>query len=256
MTTAVSETCEVVVVGGGAMGCAVAWALARRGARVRVLERFSHVHSMGSHGGHTRVIRHAYHEGSEYVPLIEESDQLWSALARRSGEELLVRCGLLEFGPSTDEEYRGAIRALKVHGVPHQRMGAREAMARWPVRMPFEWEACLSPDSGYLRVRPCMDALRREAQAAGAVFEYGIRVREIVRGGPDVRVLLDSGEVLACERVVVCAGAYAASLFPYLMRGGSRGELVAWRRVLAWTRPAQDHQEALAHMPTWAAHEF
>ena len=59
--------------------------------------------------------------------------------------------------------------------------------------------------------------------------------------------------MIACERVVVCAGAYGASLFPHLMRGGSRGELVAWRRVLAWTSPLPEHQEVLAQMPTWAA---
>jgi monomeric sarcosine oxidase len=248
-----ADATEVVVVGGGAMGCAIAWALARRGARVRVLERFSHVHSMGSHGGHTRVIRHAYHEGRDYVPLIDEADRSWDALARRAGDELLVRCGLLEFGPPGDEEYRAAVDSLEHWGVPHHEYNATEAMARWPVVMPQGWGACLSPESGYLRVKACMDALRKEAREAGAVFEYGVRVREIVTGGRDLRVLVDAGDVIACDRVVVCAGAYGASLLPHLTRVGTRGSLVAWRRVLVWTCPPEEAQPALAQMPVWAA---
>ena len=54
---------DVIVLGGGTMGTAAAWALSRRGVSTLVLEQFSHVHSLGSHGGHTRVFRHAYSEG-------------------------------------------------------------------------------------------------------------------------------------------------------------------------------------------------
>lgn len=54
---------RVIVVGGGTMGLASAWALARRNAKVTVLERFEHVHARGSHGGLTRIIRESYHEG-------------------------------------------------------------------------------------------------------------------------------------------------------------------------------------------------
>jgi monomeric sarcosine oxidase len=247
------KNAEVVVIGGGAMGCAAAWALARRGVKVRVLERFSHVHDQGSHGGFTRVIRHAYYEGEDYVPLIDEADAAFEALGERAGKSVIERCGLLEFGGLDDPLYVDSCRSLELHDVPHERVDAREAMRRWPITIPEDWQACLSPNSGYLRVKTSMDAMRAEAEAAGAVFDYGVQVREIVRGVPDLRVLIDSGEVIACDRVVLCVGAYAAQLLPGLLRKPPRGPLVAWRRVLAWTRPAPEHRQALRDMPVWGA---
>src|SRR5215207_8277583 len=84
---------DVIVLGGGTMGTAAAWALGKRGLRTLVLEQFRHVHDLGSHGGETRVIRHAYAESPEYVPLVRRADQLWQELEATTGEVVLVRCG-------------------------------------------------------------------------------------------------------------------------------------------------------------------
>ena len=128
-----SAKVRVIVVGGGAIGLASAWALSRRGAAVTVLERFGHVHDRGSHSGHTRVIRQAYHEGSSYVPMIQQSDREWQALGRRAGDELLVRSGLLLFGPADDPELRAAIDTCNRCQLPYSLHEGAEARERWPV---------------------------------------------------------------------------------------------------------------------------
>src|SRR5689334_17230493 len=153
---------EVVVVGGGTMGLASAWALARAGVRVTVLERFAHHHDRGSHSGYTRVIRQAYHEGESYVPLVQEADRAWVELGARTGRELLVRTGLLEIGPEDDVELRKSIAGCVMHGVEHHRLDASEVMRRWPFVLPNEWCGWLTPSGGYLRVGACFDALREE----------------------------------------------------------------------------------------------
>lgn len=218
------------------------------GAAVTVLERFGHVHDRGSHSGHTRVIRQAYHEGSSYVPMIQQSDREWQALGRRAGDELLVRSGLLLFGPADDPELRAAIDTCNRCQLPYSLHEGAEARERWPVRMPDDWRACFDPSGGYLRVGPCMDAMAHEARAAGAVLRHGVKV-EALELGAEPSVRLADGERLHADRIVVAAGAWLPQLCPTLLPG----RLVRLRRILAWSSPAPEHHAALAAMPVWGA---
>lgn len=237
---------RTIVVGGGTMGLAAAWALARRGAPVTVLERFSHVHELGSHSGFTRIIRESYHEGAGYVPLVRRADALWRELEARAGETLLVRTGMFECGPPGDPGYEATLAACREAAVEHELLTAAAARGRLPFAVPDGWSGVFTPSAGYLRVGTCLDALRREAMSFGAEFRYGVRVRELALGDR-ARVLLDGGEVLPADRVVVAAGAY----LPELMPGFLPGRLTVLRRVLAWTRPSAAEAERLAALPVW-----
>ena len=64
------RTFDAIVIGVGGMGSAAAFELARRGRRVLALEQFALGHDRGSSHGHTRIIRKAYYERPDYVPLV------------------------------------------------------------------------------------------------------------------------------------------------------------------------------------------
>ena len=76
---------DVIVLGVGGMGSAAAYHLARRGARVLGLEQFGVAHDRGSSHARTRVIRQAYFEGPDYVPLLFRAYDLWHELERAAG---------------------------------------------------------------------------------------------------------------------------------------------------------------------------
>ena len=61
---------DVAVVGLGAMGAAVAWRLARLGASVIGFDRYHPPHTLGSTHGRSRIIREAYYEHPQYVPIV------------------------------------------------------------------------------------------------------------------------------------------------------------------------------------------
>jgi sarcosine oxidase len=160
---------DVIVLGGGTMGTAAAWALGKRGLKALVLEQFDHVHDQGSHGGETRVIRHAYAESPEYVPLVRRADQLWQELEAASGERILVRCGGLELAAPGFAHARAARASADAHGLSYEWLTPDEVMSRWPAfQVPDDWHALYSADSGFLLTVPALRVMAHAARALGA----------------------------------------------------------------------------------------
>src|SRR5262245_17330109 len=78
-------TYDVIVLGVGGFGSGALFHLARRGARVLGIEQFGVAHDRGSSHGQTRIIRKAYFEHPDYVPLLERAYELWRELEQESG---------------------------------------------------------------------------------------------------------------------------------------------------------------------------
>jgi sarcosine oxidase len=127
----VGADAEVIVVGVGAMGAAACSALARRGVAVLGLERFDVPHELGSSGGRTRLIRKAYYEHPDYVPLLHSAYRGWDELAQRTGERVFERCGCLFLGPPDTALIRGTRASAARHGLAVEALAAREVTARW-----------------------------------------------------------------------------------------------------------------------------
>src|SRR5918999_2441526 len=123
---------EAIVLGGGTMGSAAAWALGKRGVRTLVLEQFRHVHALGSHSGKTRIIRHAYAEGPEYVPLVQRADALWLELEAATGRKVLHRTGGLDMSVPGNSQARDARRSAEQWGLPFEWLTGSEVRGRWP----------------------------------------------------------------------------------------------------------------------------
>src|SRR4051795_11628449 len=113
---------DVIVVGLGAMGSAAAFHLARRGVRVLGLEQFDIPHALGSSHGYSRMIRLAYYEHPDYVPLLRRAYQLWDELEKMSGQKLLYITGGIYMGPPSGEVVGGALKAARMHGLDHEVM--------------------------------------------------------------------------------------------------------------------------------------
>ena len=115
---------KVAVIGGGVMGAASSWRLAKRGVDVVCFDRFSPPHANGSTHGSSRIIRTAYFEGPWYVPLIEESFDLWHELESISGARLLRMTGALMIGTESSEAVQGAMASAKEHNLDVEYLAA------------------------------------------------------------------------------------------------------------------------------------
>ncbi|HEX4934078.1 MAG TPA: N-methyl-L-tryptophan oxidase, partial [Gemmatimonadaceae bacterium] len=174
---------DVIVLGAGAMGSATAFHLARRGARVLLLEQFGIAHDQGSSHGYTRIIRLAYFEHPSYVPLLARAYDLWEALERDSGRALLHITGSLDAGARDSRTFTGSWHSCQVHGLPHEVLTAAEVTQRFPgYRLPDEVMAVFQPRGGFLVPEACIEAHVAQAQRHGAT----VRTHERVHGW-DVR---------------------------------------------------------------------
>lgn len=207
---------DVIVLGGGTMGTAAAWALAKRGAKSLVLEQFAHVHDLGSHGGETRIIRHAYAESPEYVPLVLEADRLWQELEAVSGRQILIRCGSLELAAPGYSHARDARTSAEEHGLPYDWLSPAEVSARWPAfRVPADWEALYSPGGGFLLTEPALRSMAAAATDLGATILA--ETPATAWGADSDGVWVDAGGVRhEAGALIVTAGAWTTRLLSHL----------------------------------------
>src|SRR5215211_13395 len=125
------QAIDVIIVGGGVMGCAAAYHLAKDGRHVLLLEQFGIGHTNGSSHGPSRIIRLAY-DALDYVRLAQDAYTLWHELADAANEQLLVRVGGLDLG-SPDALALDGIRATyQAAGIPFESLDRDEIMRRYP----------------------------------------------------------------------------------------------------------------------------
>ena len=116
------QVVDHLVVGGGVMGSAAAWQLARRGRDVVLLERFAPGHVNGASHGASRIYRQTY-DRPEYLDLAAEALELW-----QSFDGVLTLTG----GVSHGEPAPGVVDAFVARGVPHELLTPDAAHERWP----------------------------------------------------------------------------------------------------------------------------
>ena len=204
-----STTADVIVIGGGTMGTAAGWELARSGQKVIVLERFSHVHSFGSHGGKTRIFRHNYAEGAQYVPWALRATSLWGELQERHPEVPFVfQSGSLDISTTDGVRAQHARASAQEYGLPYEWLSGKEVNERFPAwNLPDDWNACLDPTAGFLVVSPALKALATEMIAAGGELRTEEQVLSWSESTHGVTVTTDKGEYSA-DKLIVTAGAW------------------------------------------------
>jgi sarcosine oxidase len=201
---------DVIVLGLGGMGSATAFHLARRGQRVLGLDAFPPGHANGASHGHSRIIREAYYEAPEYVPLVQRAYALWRALEETSGRSLLRITGGINAGAPDSRVVAGVVASARRHGLAYELLSAAETAQRFPgFRLGDDLVAVYQPNSGVLDPEACVRAHLAGAAAAGAALRYAEPVRRWTPDGGGVAVSTDTASYRA-GRLVITAGPWAA----------------------------------------------
>jgi sarcosine oxidase len=156
---------SVAVVGLGVMGACTLWRLAARRVAAAGFERFEPGHDQGASQGETRIIRTAYYEGAEYVPLVQAAFGLWRELEAASEQQLLTMTGALMIGTPDSGLVAGALRSAREHGLEHELLDAETVERRYPQHRMHKGEIALfERAAGVLRPEACVLAAVAAAQ--------------------------------------------------------------------------------------------
>jgi len=220
---------DAIVLGLGGMGSAALYHLAARGLNVLGLEQFDIAHDRGSSHGVTRLIRKAYFEHPDYVPLVTRSYERWRELEAESNQTLLTRTGLLMFGPPDGDVIRGVRRAATEHNLSFEEPSLAQAASRWPGFVPDPAMVALyEPDAGTLAVERCVRVHVALAAARGATVRFHEPVVSWEAGRDSVVASTNQGRYVG-GRLMICGGSWSGRILKEL-----RLPLRVLRKVVFW----------------------
>ncbi len=240
------KTYDCIVLGTGGIGSAAAYFAARRGWSVLGLDRFPPAHARGSSHGRTRIIRQAYYEHPNYVPLALEAYRLWSELEQAANRKLVFQTGLLQVGDPDGDVVRGVSRSAREHQLPIERLTAEQVRQRWPVfNVPAGHVGLYETVAGYLPVETCVETMLSAAASLGAQLQHGVTV--VGWSAENERCLVETDrETYSGRRLIICPGAWASNLVPGI------GELLrVVRKHQHWFQIADERFALQAGFPTF-----
>ncbi|HEU0016525.1 MAG TPA: glycine oxidase ThiO [Longimicrobium sp.] len=213
-------TADVVIVGGGVIGCAIARRAALDGLRVVVVERGRPgAEASWAAAGMLSPLAEAREPGP-FLDLLLRARGLYPAFAAALREETGVDVAYSDAGtlflslrPEDDAELEERWRWQSALGLCVERLAAEEARAAEPAVSPAVRQALRFPGDHQVDNRSLSAALWAAAARAGAEFRLGCEAaRLLVEGGRAAGILDSSGERIAAGAVVVAGGAWAGRL--------------------------------------------
>ncbi|WP_299638840.1 FAD-dependent oxidoreductase [uncultured Ruegeria sp.] len=212
--TKLLHSAQYVIVGGGIIGCSVAYHLTRMGHRDVVLLEQGQL-SCGT-TWHAAGLVGQLRSQPAMTNLIRYSTELYSQLEAETG----LATGWMECGSvtvaRTDDRMTMLLRtaaAARAQGVEVQVISAQEAQDKWPVMQVDDVKGGLwMPGDGKANPTDLTQSLAKGARMGGAKVIEGIKVTDILtENGAVSGVVTDQGTIKA-EVVVNCGGQWARQL--------------------------------------------
>lgn len=240
---------EVIVVGAGLIGCAVAHSLSRQGARVLVLD--AGVPGSGASQASAGML--CPHIEGAHDPLLQQLgadslaryDTFIQRVCSDAGLDVpYLRNGTLQV-TDTDEGAADLARLAALlfgQGIPCQLADGEAAVHDLEPLLPPQRAGLLIESHGAVRIRDLIDALRQASLHRGACFKHSERVERVSRA--ETHLVVDTpAQTLHADHVVVTSGAWTMNLHvddhPAIPTHPVRGQLLrlqmasgALRRVL------------------------
>jgi sarcosine oxidase, subunit beta len=246
----VTDTADVVIVGGGLEGTAAAWALSERGVTdVVVLER--NTVASGMTGKSSGIVR-CHYGVSSLAAMAAVGLEVFEQAEEIFGHDIGFRQTgyVVGVGDQNVDSLRKSLAAQRAVGVQTEEIDADDVARLWPYADlspfgAFGWEA----RGGYGDAYQTAQAFAVTARAAGVRIRQNAAVAGLVIDGDRVTgVRLTDGTAVSAGTVVVATGVWAA---PFLARHGTDLPIRVHREAVVMISPGID-KIAVSRLPVFS----
>ncbi len=207
---------EAAVLGGGLIGLAVAWRAALRGLRVHLADPEPGAGASTAAAGMLAPVTEAHYGEERLLELNLRSARRYPDFVRELEEATGLPCGLEARGTlavAFDRDDRAVLAETAAYhralGLDSVALSGREARALEPMLAPAVQAGLLVERDHQVDNRLLHAALLKAAVDAG-VRIHRSRARLVVEGDRARGLLLDDGELVAADQVVLAAGCWSS----------------------------------------------
>ena len=237
---------DAIVLGVGSMGSSTCYYLASRGYRVLGLEQFDIPHDHGSHAGQSRIIRKAYFEHPDYVPLLERAYENWKEIEGNTDSQIYFPTGLLYAGKPEEVLIKGVRESAEKYKLNVESLSKSDTKHRFPqFQIPEGYEVLFEPDAGFVTPERAILLFAEQAIRKGAQIHTKEKTASWKKEGDLITVITDKS-TYTCKKLIITAGAWAGSVIP-----GFSSQLKVTRQVIAWVNPKERKPFELGQFPCW-----
>ena len=204
---------DVAVIGGGVIGCAVAYYLAKQGARVTLIERA--VIGSGASSANTGAIALATKKPGLALDLAMASQRLYAGLSRELGMDLeyVVEGNLIVAESETEAAYLDELAtAQRAAGVPVETITAARCRELNPLIEGRVLAGIYCATDAQANPFKVTQAYAHAAQKAGAEIIVNTSVDAIETAGGRVKGVRTSRGAVRADWIVNAAGAHASDI--------------------------------------------
>jgi glycine/D-amino acid oxidase-like deaminating enzyme len=234
---------KVLIVGAGIMGLSSAWALAKRGHDVTVVEQGPIPNPLGSSVDQHRLIRYAYGDMDGYAAMVAHAYPAWDRMWDDLGDRLYIETGTLAVGTAGQNWLNDSIRVLEDQHHDVETLTPSLLAQRFPLlRTEGIDQAYFLKTGGVLLAGRIVELLAHRLAQRGVTLLAHHAVSSV---DPErSAVHLANGRILEGDKVIVAAGPWVTGLLP-----DQASRVTPSRQLVAYMTPPEDMLEHWKRMP-------
>jgi sarcosine oxidase len=237
---------DVIVIGVGTMGSAACYNLASRGYNVLGIEQFDIPNEMSSHTGQSRIIRKAYFEHPDYIPLLEKAYDKWREFEKLTATKLFYQTGLLYAGLPDSDIIKAVRYASENYNITVDELTHEQGSKRFPqFNIPSSYVVLLEANAGFLVPELAIKLFSQQALKNGAVINTNEKVIGWEKQNGQISVHTDVSNY-SCKKLIITAGPWANELVPSAKFG-----LKVTKQIIGWIEPKDKSSFEMDKCPCW-----